>query len=207
MNPYEVLGIAENSDKEQIKEAYLNLARQHHPDRGGDATKFKEATDAYDILSNNKPNPQHTHSHNINPTTFSELFRQGLNPFGDIFSQFARNRTAQPINLNTHDSEIQFNLKANLEQVKKGALSTVSYKRNKVCSVCNGHGGEGKQNCQICHGTGVKTIQHNPLIVQQMRCESCNGHGITFTQPCQSCNTNGFIQTTEQITIKITEYK
>ena len=62
MNPYAVLGIGENSNKEQIKEAYLNLARQHHPDRGGDANKFKEATDAYDILLNNKPNPQHTTS-------------------------------------------------------------------------------------------------------------------------------------------------
>ena len=73
--------------------------------------------------------------------------------------------------------------------------------------MCNGQGGEGKQHCPTCYGTGVKTIQHTPAIVQQMRCESCNGHGIAFTEPCQSCNTNGFVQTTEQIKVKITEDK
>ena len=121
MNPYKVLGIAENASSEDIKQAYLKLARQHPPDIGGDATKFKEAQSAYDILSNNNSTPpEHTtRQHNINPADFTNIFTQGRHPFGDIFSQFVQKPQPQAVKLHAHDSEIQFNLKANLEQIKK----------------------------------------------------------------------------------------
>ena len=206
MNPYKVLGITENASSEEIKQAYLKLANQHHPDRGGNATKFKEAQSAYDILYNNKPIPQHTnHPHNINPTTVRH-------PFGDIFSQFANKPQSQPV-FNTNDSEIQFNLKANLEQIKKGATVTISYKRNKICPNCNGQGGEQKTSCTNCRGAGIITVRHksqdprSPIMIQQTICTSCNGNGILWNIPCQSCNTNGYIQQVEQIKIKIAEDK
>ena len=209
MNPYKVLGIAENANSEEIKQAYLKLARQHHPDRGGDATKFKEAQSAYDILSNNTtPPPQHTnHPHNINPAGFANFFTQGRNPFEDAFSKFAQKPRAQPTTFNTKDSEIQFNLKANLEQIKKGATATINYQRNKICSDCNGQGGQHKTNCTDCRGAGVITIRHSPVMIQQKICDSCHGKGVLWQTPCRSCNTNGYIQQTEQIKVKIAEDK
>ena len=205
MNPYKVLGIASDANPEDIKQAYLKLARQHHPDRGGDASKFKEAQSAYDILSNNMTAPpQHTtNPHNIN---------RGRHPFGDIFSQFTKPQS-RPVTFNTTDSEIEFNLKANLEQIKKGATTTISYKRNKTCPDCNGHGGHQKTGCPLCRGAGVITIRHktqdprSPVMIQQTTCTPCNGKGMLWHIPCQSCNTNGYIQQVEQIKVKIAEDK
>ena len=206
MDPYKVLGIASDATPEEIKQEYLKLARQHHPDRGGDASKFKEAQSAYDMLSNNKTDPsQHTtHPHNIN---------RARHPFGDIFSQFANKPQSRPVTFNTTDSEIEFNLKANLEQIKKGATTTISYKRNKICPDCNGQGGQQKTSCTNCRGAGVTTVRHkgkdprSPVMIQQTICASCNGKGIFWNMPCQSCNTNGYIQQVEQIKIKIAEDK
>ena len=212
MNPYKVLGIAKNASSEDIKQAYLKLARQHHPDRGGDATKFKEAQSAYDILSDNKTDPpQHTtHPYNINP---ADLFTKSHHPFGDIFSQFAQKPRPQPVTQHTNDSEIQFNLKANLEQIKKGATATISYKRNKLCPDCNGQGGQQKTHCTHCRGAGIITIKHkspdprSPVMIQQITCASCNGKGVLWHIPCQLCHTNGYIQQAEQIKVKISEDK
>ena len=209
MNPYKVLGIAENASPEDIKQAYLKLARQHHPDRGGDASKFKEAQSAYDTLSNNKTDPSHnaSHAHNINPADFANLFTQGHHPFGDIFSQFSQRPQPQPVRLHTNDSDIQFNLKANLEQIKKGATTTITYNRNKICPDCNGQGGQERKNCIECQGAGAIRVMHSAMVIQQMTCGSCKGRGVLWNTPCQSCQTNGYVQHTEQIKVKIGEDK
>lgn len=215
MNPYKVLGIAENASSEDIKQAYLKLARQYHPDIGGDATKFKEAQSAYDILSNNNSTPpEHTtRQHNINPADFTNIFTQNRHPFGDIFSQFVQKPQPQAVKSHVHDSEIQFNLKANLEQIKKGATATISYTRNKLCPDCNGQGGQQKTHCGHCRGAGVITVKHktpdprSPVMIQQTTCSYCNGKGVMWHIPCQLCHTNGYIQQTEQIKVKIAEDK
>jgi|LULM01.1.fsa_nt_gb molecular chaperone DnaJ len=215
MDAHNVLGIAKNASSEDIKQAYLKLARQHHPDVGGDASKFKEVQSAYDILSNNKTvPPQHaTNPHNINPAEFSDLFTEDRHPFGDIFSQFTNKPQPKPVTYNTTDSEIEFNLKANLEQIKKGATATISYKRNKLCPDCNGQGGQQKTHCGYCRGAGIITVKHkspdprSPVMIQQTVCNSCNGKGVLWNIPCRLCSTDGYIQQSEQIKVKINEDK
>jgi len=199
MNPYKVLGIAENADKETISEAYRRLALQHHPDRGGDVEKFKEATEAYSILSDEQKRHQY---HNSQPNAaFETVFRQGFNPFADLFSFHA---PQQPrVKLHTEDADIQFNLKVNLEQIKKGASTTITYQRNKICHSCNGEGGHGKKGCVSCGGSGRQMFKPNPQIIQQIVCPICHGKGISFDQPCQICQTKGFVQHTEKVTIGI----
>tara|TARA_R100000808_G_scaffold24059_2_gene54508 strand:+ start:14355 stop:14984 length:630 start_codon:yes stop_codon:yes gene_type:complete len=209
MNPYKVLGIANDATPDDIKQAYLTLARQHHPDTGGDANKFKEAQQAYDILSNKQPSsPEPTHPHHINPADLTNLFTQGGHPFGDIFSQFSNRQTRQqPVKLHTDDSEIQFNLRANLEQIKNGATTTIAYNRNIACPDCRGIGGEQKTHCAECRGAGVITIRHGPTMLQQHPCASCNGRGVIWQNPCRKCQTNGYVQQAEQIKVKIGEDK
>ena len=208
MNPYKVLGISEAATADTIKQAYLQLARQHHPDRGGDAAKFKEAQQAYDLLTNPRPNesPRPTHSPHINPADFANIFTHKGHPFGDIFSQFTQQRSPPTTN-HINDSDIQFNLKVNLEQIKRGATTSIRYIRNKICSNCNGQGGQQKTHCQDCRGAGVRTIRHSPTTIEQTPCPSCNGKGVLWQHPCQFCNTNGYIQHNEEIKVKIGEDK
>ena len=201
MNPYQVLGIDENANTATIKEAYRTLARKHHPDRGGDVEKFKEATEAYAILSDEQKRYQYHNPPQSNG--FESVFGHGFNPFADLFTFHAPKQ--QRVKLHTQDSDVQFNLKVNLEQIKQGASTTISYQRNKICYNCNGEGGHGKRGCIDCGGSGRRTFQPNPQTIQQTACPSCYGKGYSLDKPCEACQTKGFVQRTEQITVQVRE--
>tara|TARA_R100000008_G_C3557705_1_gene154203 strand:+ start:433 stop:1047 length:615 start_codon:yes stop_codon:yes gene_type:complete len=202
MNPYQVLGVDENADTSTIKEAYRKLARKHHPDRGGDVDKFKEATEAYSILSDQQK--RHQYHNSQSRSGFENVFGQGFNPFADLFS-FHRTSNKQQVKLHTEDSEIQFNLKVNLEQIKKGASTHITYHRNKICHTCNGQGGQGRKGCVTCGGSGSQMFKPNPQIIQRVTCSACNGHGIVFDNPCITCETKGFVQYEEEIAVRVEE--
>ena len=205
MDPYKILGVTEDSDKQIIKKAYRKLAAQHHPDRGGDAEKFKEVAEAYSILSDDQKRQEY-HARRQNHGFGDFSFGSGFNPFeafGDFFN--VGQQKEKQIKKNTEDVDIQFNLRINLEQIKTGAKHTVRFKRNKTCQGCNGAGGQGKKSCGVCGGSGVRTIRPSPYFVQQVTCPFCNGRGVSFIKPCKSCNTNGFIQVHDQVVIKIEE--
>ena len=201
MNPYTVLGINENANTATIKEAYRNLAREHHPDRGGDVKKFKEATEAYSILSDEQKRHQYHNPPQRNG--FENVFGHGFNPFADFFSFHTPKQ--QQVKLHTEDADVQFNLKVNLEQIKQGASTTITYQRNKICHGCNGKGGQGRKGCVACGGSGRQMFKPNPQIIQQVMCSTCHGQGISFDQPCQICQTKGFKQHTEQIAVRLEE--
>jgi len=204
-DPYEILGVSRDDDKPTIKKAYRKLAAQHHPDRGGDAEKFKEVAEAYSILSDDQKRQEY-HARQQNHGFGDFNFDAGFNPFeafGDFFN------TGQPkrrqVKKNTEDSDVQFNLRINLEQIKKGASHAINFTRNKICLNCNGEGGESKKFCGVCEGSGVRTLRPNPFIVQQATCPFCSGRGITFIKPCKSCNTNGYVQVQDRVVIRIEE--
>jgi molecular chaperone DnaJ len=204
-DPYRVLGVPQDADKPTIKKAYRKLAAQHHPDRGGDAEKFKEVAEAYSILSNDQKRQEyHVRQQNHGFGNFN--FGGGFNPleaFEDFFN--VRPPKKRQVKKNTEDSDVQFNLRINLEQIKRGATHTINFTRNKICSHCNGTGGEEKTACGMCRGSGIKIIRPNAFFVQQATCPFCNGKGSTFIKPCKSCNTNGYIQVQDRVSIKIEE--
>ena len=208
MDPYKTLGVSEDTDQKEVKKAYRKLAAQHHPDRGGDAEKFKEVAEAYSILSDDqkrreyhaRQNPQQGFGMN-----FEDVFGRGFNPFGEFFNPRPRQRAQAK--KNTEDSDIQFNLRINLEQIKRGAIQEIEFKRNIICKACRGNGGEGKRFCAGCGGTGTQTIKPAPFLIQQIPCQVCHGAGILFDNPCGRCETNGFTQAYDRVVVKIEEDK
>ena len=208
MDPYKTLGVSEDTDQKEIKKAYRKLAAQHHPDRGGDAEKFKEVAEAYSILSDDsKRREYHARQdpHRGFGMNFEDVFGRGFNPFEEFFSRPPPPR--HQVKKNTEDSDIQFNLRINLEQIKRGAIQEINFKRNVICKDCRGNGGEGKKICAHCGGTGTQTIKPSPFFIQQIPCQGCRGAGILFDNPCRKCNTQGFIQAHDKIIVKIEEDK
>tara|TARA_Y100000310_G_scaffold251346_1_gene257816 strand:- start:647 stop:1273 length:627 start_codon:yes stop_codon:yes gene_type:complete len=206
MDPYKILGVSGDTDQKEIKKAYRKLAAQHHPDRGGDAEKFKEVAEAYSILSDDKKRREY-HARQ-NPQRgfgmgFEDVFGHGFNPFEEFFNPRPPRRREQK--KNTEDSDIQFNLRINLEQIKRGATQEIRFKRNVICKDCQGHGGGGKKICSHCGGVGTRTIKPTPFFIQQIPCQGCHAAGILFDNPCRSCGTSGFIQVQDRVMIKIEE--
>ena len=203
MNPYTVLGLEENADKPAINEAYRELARQYHPDRGGDVEKFKEATEAYSILSDDQKRQQyHNPPQQARGFNFSDIFAGNNSPFAQFFSQRPKQRQVKK---HTEDSDIKFKLGISLDQIKHGAFQTIQYTRNKICTHCKGEGAESKTTCQTCGGQGMVVVQPNPNTVHQTSCPACGGRGVVLVNPCGVCQANGFTQHVERITIKIEE--
>ena len=201
MNPYEVLGVKEDADKEAINGAYRELARQHHPDRGGDVEKFKEATEAYSILSDDSKRQAYNNPPNRG-FNFEDLFGAGHNPFAHFFGNRPQQRQVKK---HTEDSDITFKLRVSLDQIKRGASQTIKYTRNKLCPHCKGEGAENKTTCQACHGQGMVVIQPNPTTIHQTSCPACGGRGVMLVNPCGACQANGFVQQAEEITVKVSE--
>mgnify|MGYP003654933351 CR=1 FL=1 len=210
-DPYEILGVPQDADQQAIKKAYRKLAAQHHPDRGGDAEKFKQVAEAYSTLSDDQKRQQYHASQrgfNFDVFSFGGSRFNPFSPFEDIFnSQRSPSRSRRQINKNTEDSDVQFNLKINLEQIKRGATQEIIFKRNKICQDCSGEGGQGKSTCGVCHGSGATVSRPNPHVVQQSTCAFCQGRGFKFTKKCHSCNTNGCVQVQEKVVVKIEEEK
>ena len=204
MDPYKILGVSEDTDQKEIKKAYRKLAAQHHPDRGGDEEKFKEVAEAYSILSDDQKRQQH-HARQRGPGLgmgFEDIFGRGF-PFEDFFvQQPQRKRQAKK---NTEDSDVQFNLRINLEQIKRGAVQEISFKRNKICNKCSGTGGAGQKTCGNCMGQGFQVVRPAPFFTQQIPCQVCAGKGTIFDDPCHPCSTRGYVQVQDRVKIKIEE--
>lgn len=206
-NPYEILGVPQDADKQTIKKAYRKLAAQYHPDRGGDAEKFKEVAEAYSILSDDQKRQQYHARQNPRGgfgMGFDDIFGQGF-PFEDFFAR--RPQRKPQIKKTTEDADVQFSLRINLEQIKRGSTQEIKFKRNKVCVKCSGDGGQGKTMCGGCGGTGTQVVKPAPFFVQHIPCQVCGGQGITFVNPCRPCGTRGFIQIQDRVVVKIEEDK
>jgi molecular chaperone DnaJ len=181
-NFYEVLGVNETATQDEIKKKYRNLAKENHPDAGGNEELFKKISTAYDVLGDDQKRKQYDD--------------QRRNPFGgghsmdDMFSQmFNRRQTnnARPV----HTSNITVNI-GTLNSFK-GGKHTLSYRRQASCDPCSGTGGD-KKLCNGCNGTGFTVKQFGQVgFVQlmQVACETCNGSGHIMINPCFLCNGSG----------------
>jgi molecular chaperone DnaJ len=178
-NLYNVLGVDETATQEDIKKKYRKLAKENHPDTGGDEELFKKISLAYDTLGDESKR--------------SSYDQQRKNPFGEgsfNFNSFVNSMNRQ--NRPAHTSNITVNI-GTLNSYT-GGKHTLSYRRQVKCDPCNGSGGD-KRTCNVCSGSGIIVKQFGSgMFVQlaQSACESCQGRGYFLINPCFLCKGVGY---------------
>jgi molecular chaperone DnaJ len=190
-NYYEILGVDENAKPDVIKKSYRKLAKEHHPDKGGDENKFKKISEAYDILSDDKKRVQYDNQRR-NPFGGGG----GFNPFEQMFNQQQHRRTVP-------DKIIDILVGA-LESFN-GSDKHITYQRKHMCGDCNGVGGE-RITCQYCHGNGFITQRVGTGMFVQMvqsHCNACNAKGYTYRTVCHTCNGETTQSKIETVSIKL----
>lgn len=190
---YTRLGISPNATNSEIKKAYRKLAVIHHPDKGGDENKFKELTEAYEVLSDKDKREK-----------YDNFGKDGLGDNGmnfnphDIFNQFFGGFGGMKQKKKKKVSNIKIVEEISMKDVYFGKKINIVYFRNDVCSSCDGKGSSSGKSykCESCKGNGVKFItkQVAPGMIQQMQmtCNKCNGEGeiINNDDKCPKCNGN-----------------
>lgn len=224
---YEILGVTKSASADEIKKAYRKVAMQFHPDRNpGDKEaedKFKEAAEAYEVLSDQDKRAQYdrfghagvngrggggAHGMNMDDifSNFGDIFGDDI--FGSFFGGGGRQRGGGRAR-GTRGSNLRIKLKMNYEEIAKGANKTVKVKKYTTCSTCTGSGAKDKnsiQNCSTCNGTGQVRKVTNTFLGQMQTvgtCPTCNGEGSTITSKCASCKGEGRLYTEETINIDI----
>lgn len=227
---YEVLGVAKNATPDEIKKAYRQLAIKYHPDRNPDnkeaEEKFKEAAEAYDVLSDEKKRQQYDqYGHAMGPQGFpgggsygaygggmsmEDIFAQ----FGDIFDMggfghATGRRSRQPRQRQRRGSDLRIRVKLTLEDIAKGVTKTLKVPTYVKCEHCNGTGakdGVAFATCPECHGTGsINQIQNTIFgaMESQATCPRCDGSGKIITEPCSYCKGEGVERKDQQVTFTI----
>ena len=224
---YEVLGVQKGASADEIKKAYRKAAMKYHPDRNpGDKTaeeKFKEAGEAYEVLSNDDKRAKYDQygfagvDPNFNPGGFGGGFGggsgfSGFGDFGDIFSEFfgggGGGRGGSGQNMPRRGENVMARLDLTFEEAAFGCEKEVSAQRIENCAACSGTGSADGQieTCPQCHGTGqVRTVQN--FMGMQMQstgtCPRCNGKGKIIKTPCLVCKGKGKVRRTNTVKVKI----
>ena len=227
---YEILGVVKSSTADEIKKAYRKVAMQFHPDRNpGDKEseeKFKEAAEAYEVLSDQEKRAQYDRfghagvngrggAGGAQGMNMDDIFSNFGDIFGeDIFGSFfggggGRQRSGGGRAKGTRGSNLRIKLKMNYEEIAKGANKTVKVKKYTTCTSCTGSGAKDKnaiQNCGTCGGSGQVRKVTNTFLGQMQTvgtCPTCSGEGSTITSKCGACKGEGRVYTEETIAIDI----
>ena len=225
---YEVLGVAKTASADEIKKAYRKLAIKYHPDRNpGDKSaeeKFKEAAEAYDVLSNPDKRARYDQfGHNMGPQGFGGGYSGGGMSMEDIFANFgdifenmggfggfsgfgggSRARRAA-----SRGSDLRINVKVSLKDVVHGVTKKFKINHLVACSECRGTGaknGNSYKTCATCHGTGMVTRVQQTFLGQmqtQSVCPDCHGECKIITDPCGHCHGEGVERKEEIVEINI----
>jgi molecular chaperone DnaJ len=213
---YEILGVAKNASDEEIKKAYRKLAMKHHPDRNPDSKgaeeKFKEAKEAYEMLSEpGKREAYDRYGHaGVDPNmggggqgfgNFSDAFGD---IFGDIFGQ-AAGRGGRGGPQIYRGADLRYNLEVTLEQAAHGFDTTIRVPSWDECDTCHGSGakpGTSATTCATCGGHGQVRMQQGFFSIQQT-CPKCHGSGKTIPNPCGTCGGAGRIKRNKTLEVKI----
>lgn len=223
---YEVLGIGRNASKEEIRKAYRKLAMQYHPDRNPDdqtaEAKFKEAAEAYEVLSNDEKKARYDRfGHDGVKSGFGS---QGFTDINDIFSHFSDifsggsifddffgtgQRTRRRRTAGTPGSDLKVSLKLTLEEIAEGVTKKIKLKKLIKCDICNGSGAEGgtsTKTCPVCQGSGeVRTVSRSVFgqFVNIQPCNNCSGEGTVIDNPCKKCHGDGRIHNEVTVSINV----
>ena len=204
---YEVLGVDRNVDKKDLKKAYRRVAMKYHPDRTPDdkaaEEKFKTASEAYEILSDDDKRAAYDRfGHDgVEPGRMGGGFEDIFGDvFGDIFGGGGGRRRRQ-----RRGSDLQYNLKLNLEKAVAGTETKIRIPTYVTCDPCDGSGakpGTSKTTCATCHGQGQVRMQQGFFSVQQT-CPHCKGQGQIIAELCRECGGQGRVKETRTLSVKV----
>lgn len=229
---YEVLGVEKSADQEAIKKAYRKLAVKYHPDRNpGDKeaeNKFREATEAYEVLSDEQKRPiydqygfagldgmgagggaggaQYSHAFH----DFSDLFGGATGGFSDIFDSifgggFGGGSSSRGRSGPASGASLRYDLHIQFKDAVYGTSADIHFKHNEACEACKGTGGAAgasKKTCPTCGGMG-QVRQGSGFFTIQQTCPKCGGKGTTIDKPCPSCRGTGITEKSKQMSLKI----
>jgi len=213
---YDTLGVPKTASADEIKKAYRKLARQHHPDQGGDETRFKEVQTAYDVLSDPEKRAAYDRFGSTNGrgpsfgpggggATFQEFDLGDLSDlFGGLFGArggAAGRRGPQP----ERGADVEAQVSLAFEDSLAGAEVRVPVEVETACGTCGGSGAEpgtAPTVCPECAGRGVKADSHGLFALSQP-CPRCRGNGSVIERPCGACHGSGRERRTKRYTVKI----
>lgn len=223
---YVILGITKSASEDEIKKAYRKLAIKHHPDKNPDdksaEDKFKEAAEAYEVLSNPEKRQrydQYGHAgvggaasgggagHYGGGMNMDDIFSQ----FGDIFGGgggFGGGGRSNGGRRVTRGSNLRVKVKLNLQEIAKGVEKKLKVNKFVSCGTCKGSGAKNGQyeTCKLCNGSGVQVRTQQTFLgamQTQTTCSGCNGEGKIVKDKCNTCHGDGVVRAEEVISINI----
>lgn len=227
---YEVLGVGKSASAEEIKKAYRKLALKYHPDKNpGDKEaeeKFKEAAEAYDVLSNPDKKSRYDQFGHAGMSgaagggfsgggfsmddifsQFGDIFGGHFgSAFGGAFGGFGGGSRGRRVN---RGSDIRIRVKLDLKEIAHGAEKKVKINKQVACKECGGKGAKSEtdiKTCETCHGTGQVTRVTQTILGHMQTssvCPTCGGQGKTIIKPCGVCHGDGLVKEAEEISFKI----
>ena len=207
---YEILGLSKGVDESEIKKAYRRVAMKHHPDRNpdnpGSEEKFKEASEAYEVLSDGDKRAAYDRfgHEGVNAglgggagaAGFSDIFGD---VFGDIFGG-GRGRGGP-----ARGADLRYDLELSLEEAARGTQTKIRVPTMVHCQECSGSGarkGTSPTSCDTCHGAGQIRRSQGFFSVQQT-CPKCRGRCSIITDPCNKCYGRGRIEEQKTLSVKV----
>ncbi|NLA24633.1 MAG: molecular chaperone DnaJ [Bacteroidales bacterium] len=226
---YEILEVSKNASADEIKKAYRKKAIQYHPDKNPDnkeaEEKFKEAAEAYEVLSNEEKRQRYDQfghdgvrgggfsgagmSMDDIFSQFGDIFSDafgGFGGFGSFFGGGGRRGGQKRVN---KGSNLRVRVKLSLEEIMTGVTKKIKVNKYIACSHCNGtgeHNGNASATCSTCNGSGMQTRVTQTILGHMQTsspCQTCGGEGKVITQKCTHCYGEGVVQGEEIIEIKI----
>ncbi len=203
---YEILGVPRNAAQPEIKRAFRNLARKHHPDVNDSPDseeRFKEINEAYAVLSDDEKRTAYDRFGHAGVQGAGGVpdFDFASMDFADIFGEFfgfgRRAGTRRSRNAPRRGADLQYTVTLSFEEAVFGVEKDIEFTRDEICSTCDGSGAEPGTTpitCQTCNGTGeVRQTRQTFFgsMVQVTTCPTCQGRGETIATPCNSCNGRG----------------
>ncbi len=211
---YEVLGVSKDASDKELKRAYRKLAMQYHPDRNPDnpeaEQKFKEASEAYEVLSDAEKRARYDR---FGHEGLRGGGRAGFNDMDDIFNQFGdifgdmfgfgggRRRRGGP----QRGADMRYDLELSFEEAAFGTTKELTIPRHVDCETCDGSGakpGTSPTTCETCQGRGQ--VHHRQgFFTLSSTCPHCNGEGEIISDPCPDCNGEGKTKVERQVEVTI----
>ena len=215
---YDILGVNKSASKDEIKKAYRTTAFKYHPDKNpGDKAaeeKFKEASEAYSVLSDDKKKAnydQFGHAafegggggggfSGFDTSSFSDIFEDFFSDFTGSSSRGSGRRSS-----GNRGNDLRYDVSISLEDAYKGLDKKILYTTYKKCNSCKGSGAEPGSKpveCDYCDGRG-KVRSNQGFFTVQQTCPQCDGYGETISKACSTCRGNGKVQSEENVSVKI----